>query len=62
MTNITIDTELNLTSENPVQNKVITKKFYEVEDDILNAASLLVELNNMINDEIKKIIDSGVVV
>lgn len=34
MADITVDTELSLTSENPVQNKVVTQKFYEVEGDI----------------------------
>lgn len=61
MADITVDTELSLTSENPVQNKVITQKFYEVENDIEKATLSLVQLNKMINDEIKKIKGSGLV-
>ena len=61
MANITVDTELSLTSENPVQNKVITQKFYEVENDIEKATLSLVQLNKMINDEIEKIKESGLV-
>lgn len=55
MADITVDTELSLTSENPVQNKVVTQKFYEVENDIEKATLSLVQLNKMINDEIKKL-------
>nr|DAN05852.1 MAG TPA: hypothetical protein [Caudoviricetes sp.] len=61
MADITVDTELSLTSENPVQNKVVTQKFYEVENDIEKATLSLVQLNKMINDEIKKIKESGLV-
>lgn len=61
MADITVDTELSLTSENPVQNKVITQKFYEVENDIEKATLSLVQLNKMINDEIEKIKESGLV-
>lgn len=61
MADITVDTELSLISENPVQNKVITQKFYEVEDDIEKATLSLVQLNKMINDEIEKIKESGLV-
>ena len=59
MADITVDTELSLTSENPVQNKVVTQKFYEVENDIEKATLSLVQLNKMINDEIEKIKESG---
>lgn len=61
MADITVDTELNLISENPVQNKVVTQKFYEVENDIEKATLSLVQLNKMINDEIEKIKESGLV-
>lgn len=61
MADITVDTELSLTSENPVQNKVITQKFYDVENDIEKATLSLVQLNKMINDEIEKIKESGLV-
>lgn len=61
MADITVDTELSLTSENPVQNKVVTQKFYEVESDIEKATLSLVQLNKMINDEIEKIKESGLV-
>jgi hypothetical protein len=61
MADITVDTELSLTSENPVQNKVVTQKFYEVENDIEKATLSLVQLNKMINDEIEKIKESGLV-
>lgn len=61
MADITVDTELSLTSENPVQNKVVTQKFYEVEGDIEKAILSLVQLNKMINDEIEKIKESGLV-
>lgn len=61
MANITVDTELSLTSENPVQNKVVTQKFYEVENDIEKATLSLVQLNKMINNEIEKIKESGLV-
>lgn len=61
MADTTVDTELSLTSENPVQNKVITQKFYEVENDIEKATLSLVQLNKMINDEIEKIKESGLV-
>lgn len=61
MADITVDTELSLISENPVQNKVITQKFYEVENDIEKATLSLVQLNKMINDEIEKIKESGLV-
>ena len=62
MADITVDTELSLTSENPVQNKVVTQKFYEVENDIEKATLSLVQLNKMINDEIEKIKESGLVI
>lgn len=61
MADITVDTELSLTSENPVQNKVVTQKFYDVENDIEKATLSLVQLNKMINDEIEKIKESGLV-
>lgn len=61
MADITVDTELSLTSENHVQNKVVTQKFYEVESDIEKATLSLVQLNKMINDEIEKIKESGLV-
>lgn len=61
MADITVDTELSLTSENPVQNKVITQKFYDVENDIEKATLSLVQLNKMINNEIEKIKESGLV-
>lgn len=61
MADITVDTELSLTSENPVQNKVVTQKFYEVENNIEKATLSLVQLNKMINDEIEKIKESGLV-
>ena len=61
MADITIDTELSLTSENAVQNKVVTQKFYDVENDIEKATLSLVQLNKMINDEIEKIKESGLV-
>lgn len=61
MADITVDTELSLISKNPVQNKVITQKFYEVENDIEKATLSLVQLNKMINDEIEKIKESGLV-
>lgn len=61
MADITVDTELSLTSENSVQNKVVTQKFYEVENDIEKATLSLVQLNKMINDEIEKIKESGLV-
>ena len=61
MADITVDTELSLTSENPVQNEVITQKFYDVENDIEKATLSLVQLNKMINDEIEKIKESGLV-
>lgn len=61
MADITVDTELSLTSENPVQNKVVTQKFYEVENDIEKATLSLVQLNKMINNEIEKIKESGLV-
>lgn len=61
MADITVDTELSLTSENPVQNKVVTQKFYEVESDIEKATLSLVQLNKMMNDEIEKIKESGLV-
>lgn len=61
MADITVDTELSLTSENCVQNKVVTQKFYEVEGDIEKATLSLVQLNKMINDEIEKIKESGLV-
>ena len=61
MADITVDTELSLTSENTVQNKVITQKFYDVENDIEKATLSLVQLNKMINDEIEKIKESGLV-
>lgn len=61
MADITVDTELSLTSENPVQNKVVTQKFYEVENDIEKATLSLVQLNKMIKDEIEKIKESGLV-
>ena len=61
MADITVDTELSLISENPVQNKVVTQKFYEVENDIEKATLSLVQLNKMINDEIEKIKESGLV-
>lgn len=61
MADITVDTELSLTSENLVQNKVVTQKFYEVESDIEKATLSLVQLNKMINDEIEKIKESGLV-
>lgn len=61
MADIIVDTELSLTSENPVQNKVVTQKFYEVENDIEKATLSLVQLNKMINDEIEKIKESGLV-
>lgn len=61
MADITVDTELSLISENPVQNKVITQKFYDVENDIEKATLSLVQLNKMINDEIEKIKESGLV-
>ena len=62
MADITVDTELSLTSENPVQNKVVTQKFYEVENDIEKATLSLVQLNKMINNEIEKIKESGLVI
>lgn len=31
-----VDSELSSTSENPVQNKVVTSKFNEIEQDIAN--------------------------
>ena len=61
MADIIVDTELSLTSENTVQNKVITQKFYDVENDIEKATLSLVQLNKMINDEIEKIKESGLV-
>lgn len=61
MADITVDTELSLISENPVQNKVVTQKFYEVENDIEKATLSLVQLNKMINNEIEKIKESGLV-
>lgn len=61
MADITVDTELSLISENPVQNKVVTQKFYDVENDIEKATLSLVQLNKMINDEIEKIKESGLV-
>lgn len=61
MADIVVDTELSLTSENPVQNKVVAQKFYEVEGDIEKATLSLVQLNKMINDEIEKIKESGLV-
>ena len=61
MADITVDTELSLTSENPIQNKVVTQKFYEVENNIEKATLSLVQLNKMINDEIEKIKESGLV-
>lgn len=61
MADITVDTKLSLISENPVQNKVITQKFYEVENDVEKATLSLVQLNKMINDEIEKIKESGLV-
>lgn len=61
MADITVDTELSLTSENPVQNKVVTQKFYEVENNIEKATLSLIQLNKMINDEIEKIKESGLV-
>ena len=61
MADITVDTELSLISENPVQNKVVTQKFYEVENDIEKATLSLVQLNKMINDEIERIKESGLV-
>lgn len=61
MADITVDTELSLISENPVQNKVITQKFYDVENDIEKATLSLVQLNKMINNEIEKIKESGLV-
>lgn len=61
MADITVDTELSLTSENPVQNKVITQKFYDVENDIEKVTLSLVQLNKMINNEIEKIKESGLV-
>ena len=61
MADIVVDAELSLTSENPVQNKVVTQKFYEVENDIEKATLSLVQLNKMINNEIEKIKESGLV-
>ena len=62
MADIVVDAELSLTSENPVQNKVVTQKFYEVENDIEKATLSLVQLNKMINNEIEKIKESGLVI
>lgn len=43
---ITVDDALSTTSENPVQNKVITNKVNEIESSIGDVETILHELNN----------------
>ena len=43
---VTVDDALSETSENPVQNKVITNKVNEIENSIGDVETILHELNN----------------
>ena len=44
---IVVDSELSLESENPVQNKVVTKKINELSEQITNLQGLLVDGNEV---------------